>query len=118
MTSALTASQSELKAIIKDTERCANNIFSAIEKVQISLVKISDKKLQNEIQQHLTTILENCHFQDFCGQRSTKVMSYLNEIQQNGSDIELSEKSGEARLLNGPELEAASQDEIDKMFNS
>ena len=66
----------------------------------------------------MITILENCHFQDFCGQRGTKVISYLNEIETNGADTELKEKEGDERLLNGPELDTANQDEIDKLFNS
>ncbi|HCR86149.1 MAG TPA: hypothetical protein DIV86_05670 [Alphaproteobacteria bacterium] len=118
MTSAIKASEQEIKALIKDTEKCANNIFTAIETAQKQVQKISDKKLQEQISEQLTIILENCHFQDFCGQRGTKVISYLNEIKKGGADIKLKEKTGDARLLNGPELEGANQAEIDKLFNS
>ena len=118
MTSAIKASEQEINALIKDTEKCANNIFAAVENAQKISGKITDLNLQHQIQQQLTTILENCHFQDFCGQRGTKVISYLNEIKNNGADAILKEKEGDARLLNGPELDAANQDEIDKLFNS
>lgn len=118
MTSAIKASEQEIKALIKDTEKCANNIFAAVESAQKKLKSIADKKLQEQLQNELTTILENCHFQDFCGQRGTKVISYLNEIKANGADVKLKAKSGDARLLNGPELNTASQEDIDKLFNS
>jgi chemotaxis regulatin CheY-phosphate phosphatase CheZ len=116
MTKLILQAEKELKSIIKDTEKCANSIIKAVEASEGLLEKISDKKLREKLQNHFAKIIENCHFQDFCGQRSNKIIGYLSEIKNSGVNADLKKKTGEAGLLNGPSTKKTSQAAIDKLF--
>ncbi len=106
-----------LQALVKDTERCADNIFDACEKLGKEVNKL-DKKAQENIREQLARIIESCHFQDFTGQRTTTVISHLKHGKEKAGPIEAKILSFEESLTQGPQLETASQEEIDKMFEN
>jgi chemotaxis protein CheZ len=104
-----------LQALVKDTERCANDIFDACEKLGKYAQKLDDKTQEN-IREQIAKIIESCHFQDFTGQRTTSVIKNLQHGRQVAGVIESKEVSFEESLMQGPQLETANQDEIDKLF--
>lgn len=104
-----------LQALVKDTERCANNIFSACEEIGKNLDEL-DKKSAEKISKQLAVIIESCHFQDFTGQRTTSVISHLKYGKKKAGPIKPKILTKEESLMQGPQLETASQEEIDKMF--
>jgi len=109
-------STKELYALVKDSERCANEIFSACENIQKQLNKI-DEKTAEAINSQIVRIIESCHFQDFAGQRTKKVVSHLRHGKEQVGQIETKVLSAEESLTQGPQVEIASQEEIDKLFN-
>lgn len=104
-----------LQALVKDTERCANDIFDACEKLGKHVEKL-DTKTQENIREQIAKIIESCHFQDFTGQRTTSVIKHLQHGKQVAGNIESKQVSFEESLMQGPQLETANQDEIDKLF--
>jgi chemotaxis regulatin CheY-phosphate phosphatase CheZ len=104
-----------LKALVKDTEKCADKIFTACEQLG-KLVDKVDKKQQEKFREQIATIIESCHFQDFTGQRTTTVISHLKHGKEKVGAIEPKTLSFEESLMQGPQLETASQEEIDKLF--
>jgi len=134
----LPAASVELDAIVEATAEATNSIMDATEIME----RVADK-LEGEDQEALmdatTQIYEACGFQDITGQRISKVVKALNEIETKvdalvaafGSELRKVEKevkavpeeaSGEAPadedLLNGPQVsgEGISQDEIDRLL--
>jgi chemotaxis protein CheZ len=123
----------ELDAIVKATEAATLAIFNACEGMEKVLPGLSDAH-RNDVQAEITRIYEACSFQDITGQRITKIVKSLKEIETKVSsilgilsdrmgDMELHHTSkddrvGDAALLNGPQLadQAISQADIDKLL--
>lgn len=119
----------ELDAIVKSTEGATMQIFSGCEEIERALPGV-DEHHRNSIQMGVTKIYEACSFQDLTGQRITKVLKSIREIEAKvnsilkafgGSDVITSAgdtRSGDAALLNGPQLpgQGVSQEDIDKLL--
>ena len=146
----LTAS-SQLDAIVQATESATQDILDCTEQVEevikrmVALDPENEEliNLSDEAGGHLIKIMEACGFQDITGQRITKVVTALQQVEQKvealmqafGDDIK---RDGPAKsqdkkktapsgaparpdedLLNGPQLpeNASSQDDIDALFD-
>ena len=126
----------ELGAIVAATEFATEQILSAAEAVEASLgsgAELSDTARASTVDA-VTTIYEACNFQDLTGQRITRVMTLLREvderlmaiIQHVGPERFIAEaplpdkapKQGDAALLNGPAPAGTGlqQDSIDSLF--
>lgn len=122
----------ELDAIVGATEAATNEIMDAAEKLE-ALAPVMDSEVAARMTEITTLIFEACTFQDITGQRITKVVKALKEIESRvenlvkafGSDYEATPKAAKGAvtdqdLLNGPQLpsNAANQAEIDALLAS
>ncbi len=123
----------ELDAIVGATEAATNEIMDSAEHLE-SLTPMMDAQVAERLTEITTRIFEACTFQDITGQRITKVVKMLKEIESRvenlvrafGSDEDgPSSKKDPAvvtdeDLLNGPQLpsNAADQAEIDRLLAS
>src|SRR5450755_4100641 len=134
----------ELGAVVGGTEQATQQILEAAESIDQAAAALSkvtspdqQKILSEEIQERVVSIFEACNFQDLTGQRINKVMTTMKFIENHitvmmdiwgGVDAIkahapaiLDTREGDARLLNGPNLEGdighASQDDIDALFD-
>jgi len=128
----------ELDAIVAATEAATNTIMDATEKLE-GLMESVDEDQSMVIMNATTEIYEACGFQDITGQRITKVVKALKDIEEKidalveafGSEIEKYKKSApeeapepeavtDEDLLNGPQLKekAQTQEEIDALLAS
>ena len=128
----------ELDAIVAATEQATNSIMDATEKLETLGEELADEHA-NVIMDATTAIYEACGFQDITGQRITKVVKALKDIEEKidalveafGTEIEKYKKlqpepAEEAAavtdedLLNGPQLKekAQTQEEIDALLAS
>ena len=127
----------ELDAIVAATEKATNTIMDATEQIEGLMDKV-DPEDASVIMEATSTIYEACGFQDITGQRTTKVVKALKDIEEKidalveafGSEIEkfkndnpkADEESGreltDEDLLEGPQLEeqAQTQEEIDALL--
>jgi chemotaxis protein CheZ len=127
----------ELGAAVEGMEKAVQTILQSAEVIDEYAKALAvahsnghERKLAENVQDHLTRIYEACNFQDIAGQRIGKVIETLSTIDDrlarpggNGSDpetaVERPEHSG--RLLNGPRLDGetgtVSQRDIDAMFS-
>lgn len=121
----------ELEAITRDTENATHNIMNAAE--AIMGMDVSDPKAYKAaVDDEVMKIFEACSFQDITGQRVSKVVNVLKQIEERvgklaatlgveDKDVELSEREKRARdlLLNGPAIGGPEtrQDAIDAMFD-
>jgi chemotaxis protein CheZ len=124
----------ELDAVVGDTERASASIMDACDVIQ-EAVSQAPEDIKNNVTDQTIKIFEACSFQDITGQRITKVVKSLKEIEGSvdrlirlfGADgtAELSEKKKQntqidedQSLMNGPQLEGqgVSQDDIDKLL--
>lgn len=115
----------ELDAIIEATSTATGAIMDACEAIE-SLAA------SEAVGAEVTKIYEACSFQDITGQRITKVVRTLKTIEEkveslinilghdhtSGSGQDEDTRTGDAALLNGPQLagQAISQDDIDKLL--
>ena len=131
----------ELDAIVAATAEATHSIMDSAEAIE-SVAATVDKEAAVILIDAATRIFEACGFQDITGQRITKVVNALKEIEVRvdslidafGDEIAavkaeeaanpkktdaVSEDQCNESLLNGPQLEGegASQDEIDKLFD-
>jgi chemotaxis protein CheZ len=139
----LPVASDELDEIVAETAEATNRIMDATETIQGAIGEI-DEATQQTIFDASMQIFEACSFQDITGQRVTKVIKALKDIEAKVDSLiiafgdEIAEyKSRHAAevtqetptdvdeisddmLLQGPQLsdEAMSQDEIDKLLNS
>lgn len=124
----------ELDAIVSTTEDATNSIMTACEAIQQEL---ADKPLDESapIESQIIRIIEACTFQDLTGQRITKIIKALKEIDRHSQELSTilqsrfadlapatsatHEKSEDEQLLNGPQLPGGgiSQEEIDKLLS-
>lgn len=131
----------ELDAIVDATEAATNNILDAAEQIENAMAEMPPE-LAERLGGVTTQIYEACNFQDITGQRITKVVKTLKEIETKvealvaafGPAIRAEEDHERAAaeapqatpaitdedLLNGPQLPhaASRQDEIDKLLAS
>ena len=134
----------ELDAIVGGTESATENILNAAEDIDqyantlSALVKTEqEQNLSRDIRERTVQIFESCNFQDLTGQRISKVVATLKFIEdhivkmmdiwggiealKDFTPLAIAERSGDAKLLNGPKLDDdsghASQDDIDALFN-
>lgn len=123
----------ELDAIVDATEAATNEIMDAAEHLD-GLAPLMEVEAAEKLTEITTRIFEACTFQDITGQRITKVIKALKEIEARvenlvkafGGEIEAAgprkEKAvtSDEDLLNGPQLPsgAADQAEIDRLLAS
>ncbi|MEO5372718.1 MAG: protein phosphatase CheZ [Alphaproteobacteria bacterium] len=135
----LTVVSNELDAVVSATETATQIILDSAEHVDTAATAIQSlssdpavSRLVDEIKEHVIAIFEACNFQDITGQRITKVVNTLLFIEERveamidiwGRDsfqeLPPPEDEGlldeDAKLLNGPQLGAISQDDIDRLF--
>jgi chemotaxis protein CheZ len=139
----LPVASDELDEIVAETADATNRIMDATETIQGAIGELDDAT-QETIFNASMCIFEACSFQDITGQRVTKVVKALQDIeakvdslitafgdeiaeykarQATDADDEAPAEVDEASddmLLQGPQLagDAMSQDEIDKLLNS
>jgi len=140
----LPTASDELDEIVAETADATNRIMDATETIQGAIGNL-EGQTQETIFNASMQIFEACSFQDITGQRVTKVVKALKDIEEkvdsliNAFGDEIAEykarQADEAlaedaqaniedmtddMLLQGPQLseEAMSQDEIDKLLNS
>lgn len=119
----------ELDAIVSATAEATGNILDAAEHLGAVADKIGGTD-GAAITDQVTRIFEACTFQDITGQRITKVVKTLKVIETRVSSLvsafgslkageATAAPTGEAALLNGPQLpaDARSQADIDAIFD-
>lgn len=131
----------ELEAIISGTEKASNIIMDVCDELETA-AKDLDDEARKVILAHTARIFAACGFQDITGQRATKVISYLAQVEaktlilikslkeffdKEGTlaeeyakpEDESSSEESDASLLNGPQLEGKglTQEEVDRMLN-
>lgn len=119
----------ELSAVTKATEQATNIILDAAEEIQNLAGGLADKETGNKIIDNVTKIFEASNFQDLTGQRINKVITTLTDIEERIGTLikafsstsakakKIQNDDPDSKLLNGPQMEAPSQDEIDDLFN-
>lgn len=140
----LPAASVELDAIVDATERATNSIMEAAEQIE-EFGDAVGGEMAEKVVVATTQIYEACSFQDITGQRISKVVGALRDIEAKIDDLlgafgETDEVAREARrqerereraekrqdavadgeLLEGPQLpeNAISQDDIDSLFEN
>jgi len=120
----------ELDAIVASTAEATGSILDSAEKLSAIAETLSGPAVDQIVEQ-VTRIFEACTFQDITGQRITKVVKTLKEIDgkvgelvrafgsRGGRAARRKGRRGDAALLNGPQLpqNATSQAEIDALFD-
>ncbi len=135
----LPVAQDELDAVVSATEAATHSIMAAAEKIEATAAAIGGEHA-DALSEAVTSIYEACGFQDITGQRITKVVRTLREIEAKvaallaafGEDIRPAKPAAppeaapaddampsDKALLNGPQLPAAaiSQDDIDAILS-
>lgn len=122
----------ELDAVVEATEVATGTIMDACDAMTAYSDKL-DGAHKDFMVGEVTKILEACSFQDITGQRITKVVKSIKQIDEKVSKLMsvLEEKipglpnsvlvdtrEGDAKLLNGPQMadKAVSQSDIDKLL--
>jgi chemotaxis regulatin CheY-phosphate phosphatase CheZ len=121
----------ELEAITRDTENATHNIMNSAE--AIMSFSNSDPDYKAKVDDEVMKIFEACSFQDITGQRVSKVVGVLKQIEErvgklantlgveDSTPLEMSaeEKRRHDLLLNGPAIGGpeTKQDAIDAMFD-
>lgn len=125
----------ELDAIVEATARATNEILDACETFESVSAELGGEAAE-KLQSATTRIYEACSFQDITGQRITKIVTTLKTIEDRIAAIvttfadrlpgevrrkpPAAEPTGEAALLNGPQLpgNGVDQAEIDRLLAS
>ena len=122
----------ELEAITRDTEAATHTIMNSAEAIMSA--DISDPKAyKTQVDDEVMKIFEACSFQDITGQRVSKVVGVLKQIEERvgrlastlgvedaeAMDVSAEEKRRRDLLLNGPAIGGpeTKQDAIDAMFD-
>jgi len=128
----LPSATDELDAIVAATAAATSDILDAAEKISAMAEAVGSAKLTDEVMR----IFEACSFQDITGQRITKIVRTLKEIESkvaemvrafgsleaaaSGTETAASGdgRTGDEALLNGPQLptNAHTQADIDAIF--
>jgi len=133
---AIIDASAHLDEVIKATEQATNTIMDAADIIQNAAGGIGGDK-ETQILEAAARIYDACTFQDISGQRITKVIKLLSNIEERigklnelfGNDNKPIEPANanyaktileDKDLLNGPQLasKASSQEEIDSLFAS
>ena len=134
----------ELDAIVNATEKATNAIMEAAEQIETIGGEVGGE-VTEKILEATSQIYEACGFQDITGQRISKVVTAMQEIEDKIDDLigvfgdgdegareerrrardklrdqKRQEAIAEGELLEGPQLPdaAVSQDDIDSLFDS
>jgi len=139
----LPTASDELNAIVGATEKATNEIFEAVEQIETTSGAISPEDAAS-LAEAATRIYEACSFQDITGQRISKIVKVLQEVELKVSALlqAFGEETAQAMpaaeavpaagpapepkvkpdkdLMNGPQLpgNAMSQDDIDALLAS
>ncbi len=122
----------ELDAVVAATEVATGTIMDACESISAYCEKLETHH-KNHLVGEVTKVLEACSFQDITGQRITKVIKSIKQIDEKitklmtvledkipgiPSSVLQDTREGDARLLNGPQMpdKAISQADIDKLL--
>lgn len=123
----------ELDAVVAATEVATGTIMDSCDAITAYSENL-DSAHKEFMVGEVTKILEACSFQDITGQRITKVVRSLKTIDEKvtallealgervpgktGLSEDDDQRTGDARLLNGPQMadKAISQDDIDKLL--
>lgn len=121
----------ELDAIIGATEDASATIMDSCEAIQ-GVADGVDDAAKAKIYDETTKIFEACSFQDITGQRISKVVKTLREIEDAVDKLlqlfgptdkekipeKIDNRTEDEKLLNGPQMdgEGVSQDDIDKLL--
>lgn len=129
--SQLPSAGAEMDAIMLDTESATNVIMSAAER--ILELETDDKAAKDAIDDAVMRIFEACSFQDITGQRISKILRLIGQIEHRmgrlatslGGDQEFEPISAEEQrrrdlILNGPAIGGpeTAQADIDSMFSA
>lgn len=127
----------ELDAVVGATEDATNAIMEAAERIEVVAEKV-DEGPARQLTDAVTNIYEACGFQDITGQRISKVVGALRQIElkvegllaafgdddararRDRLESELDRHEGrDGGLLSGPQgqTEAQNQDDIDALFD-
>ena len=129
----LTSATDELDEIVKATADATNSIMDATEEVEAVLGDV-DAAVADKLTSATTSIYEACSFQDITGQRVTKVVNLMRQIEtrvdaliesigddhlDDGLPSSDDEVKDDSDLMNGPQMpsQAVSQDDIDALFD-
>lgn len=123
----------ELEAIVNDTEVATEKIMQTAEDI-LAMDPDTTENFATEVQDRMLVIIEACSFQDLTGQRVSKVVGTLRQIEdritkfasvmgiEHESPVEMTEQEKRAHdlLLNGPAIGGpeTAQADIDAMFAS
>lgn len=130
----------ELGAVVRATEAATGTILDAVEMMEGLCPELTEAQ-SSTLQEAITRIYEACNFQDITGQRVTKVLNTLTQIESRvesllqalGEEVardrigeikervaKARESAGDAGLMNGPQLPGAGQNqaEIDALLAS
>jgi len=126
------AASDELDAVVEETAQATGTIMDCCDVISGIADKLSGDDSQ-KVQESITKIYEACSFQDITGQRISKVVKTLKNIEQKVHDIleAVGNETGVERpdkpkvnenhsLLNGPQLSGggSTQEEIDALLAS
>lgn len=130
---ALMDASQHLDEVIKATEQASHVIMDAADAIQGAAGGVGGEKEQ-VIMDATNRIYESCNFQDITGQRISKVIKLITNIDERigklnelfgtsegeATNVVKISADNEKSLLNGPQLanQAASQDDIDALFSS
>lgn len=127
------AASDELEAVVEETAKATGAIMDSCEHIENVAANLDKEEQEQELQDAVTKIYEACSFQDITGQRISKVVKTLVNIEQKVHDIieaigneaglqrpDKKEEDESHSLLNGPQLQGggASQEEIDAILAS
>jgi len=133
----------QLSAIVGATEQATNDIFEAVESIE-ELTSTMTPEQAEQVSEAVTRVYEACSFQDITGQRISKVVAAMQDIESRvgallqvfGEDAGTATKGAgtateepaaakpgarpDEDLMNGPQLpgNANNQDEIDALLAS
>ena len=126
----LPALDAELDAITRDTENATNTILGAAE--AIIALSPRDPGIKGKADDLVVQIFEACSFQDLVGQRVSKVVRVLNQIEyriarlselsadaEGAIDADAAEQRRRDLILNGPAIGGpeTTQSQVDAFFN-
>ncbi len=133
----------ELSAIVGATEHATNEIFEAVDTIEAASAEM-EPEAAAPLADAVTRIYEACSFQDITGQRITKIVKVLQDVEDRVSGLleafgekapepkretrepvepvpdAVPEAASEEELMNGPQLpgNAMSQEDIDALMAS
>lgn len=122
----------ELDAVVEATEVATGTIMDSCEALTAYADQL-DSSHKDYVLSQVTKILEACSFQDITGQRITKVVRSIKQIDEKISALMnvledkipglpnspfVDTREGDAKLLNGPQMvdKAITQSDIDKLL--